>query len=118
MGVKSLFYTFYILVLCFLSFFGILYLYKKFLLYIYDEKIYLSSPCYIVFTTKNQQDTIEISLRKIIFHMELSPCICDICVVDLGSTDDTVSIIKNFEKTYDFLHVYSLEEYMDKLKMS
>lgn len=78
----------------------------------------LSSPC-IVFTVKNRQEDIEAVLRSFIWKCFLnlnSGDIMDIYVVDSGSEDETMSILKKLESEYEFLSVYDKQSYIRKIE--
>jgi cellulose synthase/poly-beta-1,6-N-acetylglucosamine synthase-like glycosyltransferase len=79
---------------------------------------------YIVIAVKNQQDIIEGFIRSIIFkaiYSRQEKNLSNIIVADLGSTDDTIKILKNLQKEYEFLRITNwreCEELIDDLAHS
>ena len=107
-----------ILILCFFAAVGMAHTYNRYISFIFEEgKNHLNSP-YLVITAKNQQENIETAIRSLIwksYRLLSEASLLDIVVVDLGSDDDTPVILKQLEEEYDFLHLYSKQDYIDKI---
>lgn len=72
----------------------------------------------IVITVKNQQDHIEGILRSVVWkslNHKRGRQVPNILVVDLGSTDDTYTILERLCKEYQFLAVTDKQGYIDLL---
>lgn len=72
-------------------------------------------PPYTVLTVKNNEDSIEGIMRFIINEMRYQEnnLIKELIVVDMGSCDNTISILQKFSQQYDFVHILSKEEYIN-----
>lgn len=74
---------------------------------------------YVVLTVKNQQDTVEAMIRSIVWqnlHNKNGGAIPQIVVVDLGSQDETSSILKRLSEDFQFIHITDKQGYMDWIK--
>ncbi len=70
----------------------------------------------IVITVKNQQDHIEGILRSVVWESlnnKKSRQVPNILVVDLGSTDETYTILEKLCKEYQFIAVTDKQGYFD-----
>ncbi len=107
-----------ILILCLFAAVGMAHIYDKYISFIFEEgRKHLNSP-YLVITAKNQQENIETTIRSLIwksYRLLNEANLFDIVVVDLGSDDDTPVILRQLEEEYDFLHLYSKQDYIDKI---
>lgn len=76
---------------------------------------------YILIAVKNQQDSIEGIIRSIVFkniYNKRDSLFNNIIVADMGSTDDTVNILKKLSKEYSFLKVVDCKdshEFLDNI---
>ncbi|OQB14317.1 MAG: hypothetical protein BWY15_01172 [Firmicutes bacterium ADurb.Bin193] len=103
--------VFFSAVVCFFAIFGVIQLAKN----IYNEFIKSHNDFFIVISVKNQQDYIEDIIRTTVWK-SLNRLggreVPQIYVVDFGSTDDTLLILKRICENYDFVTVMSREEYI------
>ena len=68
----------------------------------------------IVVKVINKQDTIEGILRSIVWdQLKKGTTPPPILVVDMGSTDDTMAILKRLAKEYSFIHITDKNSYQD-----
>ena len=68
----------------------------------------------IVVKVINKEDSIEGILRSIVWdHLKQGSCPPPILVVDMGSTDDTVAILKRLASEYNFIHITDKDGYQD-----
>ena len=77
----------------------------------YTEEII---PPYAVLSVKNCECCIEALLRSISWQMKLGECkncLDTLIVVDLGSEDNTSSIVEKLSLEYPFIYNMSMEEY-------
>jgi len=106
------------LIVCFFAAVGIVSIYNRYILSLFEYGKEFIKPPYIVITAKNQQENIETVIRSFIwknYALFEKNKIFDISVVDLGSYDDTLEILKQLEKEYNFLHIYTKESYLSKI---
>ena len=74
----------------------------------------ISENYLIVVKVINKQDSIEGILRSIVWdNLKKGSCVPPILVVDMGSTDDTPSILKRLSDEYSFIHVTDKNGYQD-----
>ncbi len=69
----------------------------------------------VVVTVKNQQDTVEGTIRAVVWnclHKLGGKTIPQIIAVDLGSEDDTYEILKELSRQYDFITVTNKDGYI------
>lgn len=74
---------------------------------------------YILIIVKNQEDTIEGIIRSIIFkniYNKNENVFDNIIVADMGSTDNTLNILKRLSEEYSFLKVISCDNSNEFLK--
>ncbi len=96
----------------FFACFGIIQLVKMIVLNFKNEGI--NNSYLIVVKVINKQDTIEGILRSIVWdNLKRGSCVPPILVVDMGSTDDTPSILKRLSQEYSFIHVTDKNGYQD-----
>lgn len=77
----------------------------------YTEEIV---PPYAVLSVKNCECCIEALLRSIVWQMKLGKCkncLDTLIVVDLGSEDNTFSIMEKLSLEYPFICNISMDEY-------
>ncbi len=68
----------------------------------------------IVVKVINKQDSIEGILRSIVWdNLKKGSCVPPILVVDMGSTDETPTILKRLAEEYSFIHVTDKTGYQD-----
>lgn len=73
----------------------------------------------IVYYVKNRQDDIEAVIRTYFWKLSIEKYLngfIRFIVVDLGSDDDTYSILKRLEKEYEFLDVFDKKTYITKIE--
>lgn len=73
----------------------------------------------LVITVKDQENTIEALLNYIMynfFYNDFYSNFSKILIVDLGSSDNTLNIIRCYSKDYSFIKALSLEEYKDSIQ--
>lgn len=80
------------------------------------EERYKIIDKHFVIMVKNAEDTIEDILREEIWDIIHKNQTADLYLVDTGSTDGTLEIVKLLEKSYSFLHGVTMEQYIDLLK--
>ena len=71
---------------------------------------------HFVIMVKNAEDTIEEILRDEIWDIIHKNQTADIYLVDMGSEDGTLEIVKLLEKSYSFLHGVTMDQYINLLK--
>lgn len=74
---------------------------------------------YIFLAVKNQEDSIEAIIRSIIFkniYNKNEDLFNNIIIADMGSTDDTINILKKLTCEYEFLKIIDCKESNDFLK--
>ena len=74
---------------------------------------------YVVLTVKNQQDAVEGMIRSIVWqnlHSKNGGSVPQIVVVDLGSEDETLNILKRIANDYKFVHITDKEGYLNWIK--
>lgn len=72
-----------------------------------------------VYYVKNRQNDIENVIRTFLWRLSAEKRFNEIVrldVVDLGSEDETYSILKRLEDEYDFLHVFDKKSYINKIE--
>ncbi len=69
----------------------------------------------ILLTAFNEEEVIEQKIRSIVYayHRKGALKVPRIIIVDLGSTDDTLTILHKLETEYSFVHPMTKEEYLD-----
>ena len=73
----------------------------------------------LVITVKDQENTIEALLNYIMYNFlynDFYSNFSKILIVDLGSSDNTLNIIRCYSKDYSFIKALSLEEYKDSIQ--
>ena len=76
---------------------------------------------YILIAVKNQEDTIEGIVRSIVFkniYYKNESLFNNIVIADMGSTDDTLHILRMLSKEYSFLKIVDCkesQEFMDNI---
>jgi len=68
---------------------------------------------YILIAVKNQEDTIEGIVRSIVFkniYYKNEDMFNNILIADMGSTDDTINILRKLSKEYSFLKIVDCKE--------
>ena len=73
-------------------------------------------PPYTVISVKNQADSIEAILRSTVWQMlsqSHSRNVCDIVVIDTGSTDETAAILHSLSCEYEFIHPMTKQQYIE-----
>ena len=99
---------------CFFAIFGLIQMLKHIISMIIGDK----NDFLIVITVKNQQDSIEGTIRSIAWkslNRLGHSCVPTILVVDLESTDDTPKILERLSNDYDFIKVTNRQGYIDLL---
>lgn len=99
-----------------LAFYGLFELIKS-IIYISIHTNLKSDGIYMMIGVKNQEKSIEVILRSIVFKILYGKeeKIKDIVVVDLNSEDNTKEIIKKLEKEYEYIQVINWKEYKEIL---
>ncbi len=105
-------------IICFFALYGILELILNIIHYnpnIKDNKNILSQP-YAILCVENQEDCIESIVRSIAWQMTIqngsAHYINELIVVDLGSSDKTLDILKLLAIEYNFVSVMNKNEYL------
>lgn len=71
-----------------------------------------------IITVYNQENNIEYFLKLFIYKMlYYNFSIPEVIIVDLGSTDNTLEILKTFSKDFGFINVLTVEEYQKIRKL-
>ena len=77
------------------------------------EKIMLHTVLFL----KNSQEDAEALIRSLVWEKALYSSLAeDIVAVDLGSTDDTMRILKKLDKEYETVHAMKIGEYTEFVK--
>lgn len=91
-------------------------------LYISDKNFHKNKgllPDHTIITVKNQEETIEATIRHIVNKMLYGKTLfTELIILDLDSTDNTPSILLRLSKDYPFIHITdknSYKEYIDNL---
>ncbi len=74
------------------------------------------TPTYTVITVKNNEDCIEGIIHTLIKELQLKNTnfsSSNILVIDLGSCDDTLKILKKISNKYEFIHILNCNSYID-----
>lgn len=103
--------VFFSALICFFAIFGVIQMVKN----IYGEICKNKNDFFIVISVKNQEEYIEDIIRTTVWkslHRLGGREVPQIYVVDCGSTDNTVEIVKNICDDYDFITIFSREEYI------
>ncbi|MCX7749817.1 MAG: hypothetical protein N2645_23455 [Clostridia bacterium] len=98
--------------ICLLATYGAIYLLYSVLHSIYHRIKAQSSNIKLVLIVKDQEDTIEGIMREILGN-ETSRSLVhskNFVVLDMGSKDETLSILKKFQRDYDYLHIIEEHE--------
>lgn len=70
-----------------------------------------SKGTYLMVAVKNQEDTIEVFLRNLLFRIIYGKEeVKKVMVVDLNSKDNTRKIVENLEKEYEQINLISWKE--------
>ncbi|MDR1392006.1 MAG: hypothetical protein LBJ09_02290 [Clostridiales bacterium] len=107
----------------FIFFFIYTLIFWKFFLIKEKNFLSLNEDIHIVLTTKNQQDKIEGTVRDIIWNLKnynfkILEFFSDIIVVDLGSNDETLGVLKKLSQEYEFIRVMNVEKYISLFSAS
>lgn len=105
-------------VICCFAVYGLAQLFCRFLHGI-GSNLERTGNTYTVMTVCNQEDCIEGMVRAAVWR-SLSQNggrqVQDIVVVDLGSEDETVDILRKLEREYEFVHVMSRDSYINAVR--
>ena len=104
-------------VFCFFALYGFAQLASKALDYFgrSDDAKYAST----VLTVKDQQDSVEGIVRSAVWSAlgrTGGRRVGDVVVVDLGSSDETVSILRSLAEEYSCLHIMDKQEYIRSIQ--
>ena len=110
---------FLVSILTFFACIGMVHAAKKWLLKSFDEEKSVDSLPSIVYYVKNRQDDIETVIRTYLWKFSIEKHLNQFIrfiVVDLGSDDDTYSILKKLEREYESLLVFDKQTYINEIE--
>ena len=87
--------------------------------WLHNMKIKRNDDVYIIITVKNQQETIEGIIRSVVWkslNNSNGGIVPNILVVDMGSTDETLNILKRLNIEYNFIEVTDSKNYAKMLE--
>lgn len=104
-------YSVFLFVVLFFAVYGVLQIIAKSVFGFNREK---SDAIFVhrVIGVKDCQETIEGMIRSVVWEDMRE----ELIVVDMGSKDETLEILKRLEQHYDFLKVMTTEEYAEHLQ--
>jgi len=106
-----------IVVFCIFAFYGLYQMIKDVMAW-RKKKDCAGIDCaaHLAVTVKDQEDTVEGVVRSLAWNMmseHESCCVRDMIIIDMGSGDGTLEIVKKLAEEYKFIKVMTREEYVE-----
>ena len=106
-------------IICFFAVYGVLQLAVRIAESAHEVGLSELRTPYTVMPVKNREDDIEALVRSEAWRMlyqNPERRVGDIVVIDLGSEDETLTILRRLSREYDFLHPMTKERYIEMLE--
>lgn len=106
-------------IITFFVIYGIVYFVKEIIKFFTLQTGSNNEDLFVVIKAKNSQDTLEMTVRNIIWtflNKSQGGYIPDILIVDMDSTDETLNIAKKLSQNYNFVY-YTTNTLYEKAKV-
>ncbi len=103
---------------CFFSVYGLVMTIIGIWSYIGDKHILKDKTVYTVMTVKNEENSIESTVNCLLLKAlkdDNGAYRSKVAIVDLGSEDSTLNILKTMQKDKQSLYIYDLESFLKEL---